>query len=224
MKTNEELRQDVMDEIKWNPLLHPIATQIGVTANDGLVTLSGMVETYAQKSAAERAAQQVAGVTVVAVDMEVRITAPHVRSDIEIAEAARNALKWHSSINEDDIEVKVENGWVYLDGTVEWEYLKRAAENAVSDLIGVKGVNNSIDVKSKTIDSKEIKGKIAKAFHRSATIDSSAVTVTASGSRVILAGKVRSWAERREAENAAWSSPGVMAVDNKIEIDTEILV
>jgi osmotically-inducible protein OsmY len=224
MKTNEELRQDVVDELKWEPLLREVATQIGVVADDGVITLSGMVNTYSQKLAAEQAAQRVAGVSVVAVDIEVKISGPHVRTDIEIAKAIKDTLKWNVEVKEDLIEIKVDNGWVYLDGTAEWEYLRRAAEYSAKEIMGVRGITNRILVKSKVLDAKEIKSKISAALHRSATVDSSNIVLEIHGSRVTLRGKVRSWAERKDAENAAWASPGVMVVDNKIEIDTEILV
>jgi osmotically-inducible protein OsmY len=224
MKTNDELRQDVVDELKWEPLLREVASRIGVTADDSVVTLSGLVNTYSQKLAAEQAAQRVAGVTVVAVDLEVKISGPHMRSDIEIAKAVKDALKWNTSVQGDKIEVKVDDAWIYLDGTVEWEYQRRAAEYSVRDLMGVRGVTNRILVKSNVLDAKEIKSKISAALHRSATVDSSNIILEIHGSRVTLRGKVRSWAERKDAENAAWASPGVMVVDNKIEIDTEILV
>lgn len=224
MKTNEELRQDVMDEIQWEPLTRSIATQIGVAVNDGVVTLSGLVDTYTQKLAAEQAAQRVAGVTVVAVDIEVKVKSEHVRSDSEIAEAAKNALKWHSAVNEDQVEIKIDNGWVFLDGNVEWEYLKKAAEIAVRDLTGVKGVSNRIVVKSDTIEPRDVKFKITKALHRSATVDASNIRVEVHGAKVTLRGKVRSWAEKNDAENASWASPGVVEVDNKIEVDTAIMV
>lgn len=224
MKTNEELRQDVMEEIKWEPLLRDVATEIGVTAKEGVVTLSGLVDTYAKKLAAERAAQRVAGVTVVAVDIDVKVSKAHQRSDTEIAQAVKYALHWHSAVNEDQVSVKVEHGTIYLDGTVEWDYEKKAAELGVHDLIGVKGVVNRIKVKSKSVEPREIRSKIASAFHRSATIDSSNVHIDVSGSRVVLRGKVRSWAERLDAENAAWSSPGVTSVENKLEVNTEVFV
>jgi osmotically-inducible protein OsmY len=224
MKTNEELRQDVVEELKWDPLLREVASHIGVTADEGVITLSGLVNTYSQKLAAEQAAQRVAGVTVVAVDLEVKISGPHIRSDIEIAKAVKDALKWNTAVQEDLIEVKVDDGWIYLDGSAEWDYQRRAAEYSVCDLMGVRGVTNRILVKSTVLDAKEIKSKISAALHRSATVDSSNILLEIHGNRVTLRGKVRSWAERKDAENAAWASPGVMVLDNKIEIDTEILV
>jgi osmotically-inducible protein OsmY len=224
MKTNEELRQDVMEEVKWDPFLRDVATEIGVTAKDGVITLSGLVSTYGKKLAAEKAAQRVAGVTVVAVDLEVKLSGIHKRTDIEVAEAVKNALKWHSAVNEDQIEVKVDDGGVYLDGSVDWDYQKKAAEFAVRDLIGVRFVINRVTVKTKAIEPKEMKGKISAALHRSATVDSGNIHLHINGSRVILKGEVRSWAERLDAENAAWSSPGVTTVDNEIEVNTEVFV
>ena len=159
-----------------------------------------------------------------AVDIAVKISGVHERGDIEIAHAVKNAMKWHSAVNEDLIEVLVDHGVIYLDGTVEWDYQKKAAEFGVRDLIGVRGVINRILVKSKVVESKEIKEKITAAFHRSAAVDSSNIHIEVIGSRVVLKGKVSSWAERLDAENAAWSSPGVTSVDNKIEVNTEIFV
>ena len=222
MKTNEELRQDVMNEIKWDPELRNVATEIGVASKDGVITLSGVVDTYRKQLAAEKAAQRVAGVKVVASDVQVSLGSLGKKSDTEIAEAVKNALRWNSAVNEDQIEVKVDNGWVYLDGIVEWEYERSTAQRSVENLRGVKGVSNTISIKSKTIDTKEIKNKIAAAFHRSATVDSSAITIECTGNKVTLNGRVRSWAERKDAEKIAWASPGVTMVDNKIEIDVAV--
>ena len=224
MKTDQELQEDVMAELRWEPLLKDVASQIGVTANDGVITLSGLVDTYSKKLAAERAAQRVMGVKVVAIDLEVKLGLLDAKSDIEIAEAVRNALRWHGAVNEDKIEVKVDNGWVHLDGSTEWDYERKAAANAVRNLVGVRGVSNNIVLKSRVIDPKDIKSKIAAAFHRSATVDSSAIKVEVSGTHLTLRGKVRSWAEKKQAEKIAWASPGVTMVENKVEIDTDILV
>ncbi len=224
MKTNEELQKDVIQEIKWDPQLRTVATEIGVSAKDGVITLSGIVDTYARKLAAEKAAQRVHGVKVVAVDIEVKPVKTGIKSDTEIAEAVNNALKWNSAVNEDRIEVKVDNGWVYLNGQVEWEYEKRTAESAIKNLLGVRGVTNNITIKSKVIDATDIKNKISEAFHRNARLDSNAIRVEVVGSTVTLKGTVRSWTEKEEAERVAWSSPGVLTVDNRIEIFNEVFV
>jgi osmotically-inducible protein OsmY len=221
MKTNEELRKDVMDEIKWDPELKNVATEIGVAVKDGVVTLSGELNTYWKKLSAERAAQRVLGVKVVACDIEVKLGIGK-KSDTEIAEAVRNALRWNSAVNEDQIEVKVDNGWVYLSGTVDLGFEKRYAQECVEDLSGVKGITNSITVNAQPIDIKDIQHKIRAAYHRSATVDSSSIKIETLGSKVTLHGRVRSWAEKQEAEHIALLAPGVMSVDNRIEIDVEV--
>lgn len=222
MKTNEELRQDVMDEIQWDPELRTIAPEIGVAAKDSVITLSGKVDTYRKRMAAEKAAQRVAGVKVVASDVQVAIEATNNKTDTEIAEAVRDALRWNSAVNEDQIEVKVDQGWIYLDGSVEWEYERSSAQRSVENLVGVKGVTNMISINAKVIDTKDLKREIAAAFHRSATIDSSSITLACEGTKVILHGKVRSWAEKKEAEKTAWGYPGVTQVDNRIDIDVAV--
>ncbi len=222
MKTNEDLRLDVMNEIKWDPELQNVATEIGVAAKDGVITLTGLVDTFRKQMAAEKAAQRVAGVKVVASDVKVKLSSDSTKTDTEIAGAVKEALHWNSAVNEDQIEVKVDNGWVHLDGTVEFEYERSSAQSAVENLIGVKGVTNMIALKSRPVNPKEIKSKIAAAFHRSATIDSSAIIITCDGAKVTLHGKVRSWSEKKEAEKAAWAYPGVTAVDNCIEIDVAV--
>ena len=224
MKTDEELQKDVMEELRWEPLLKDIAPHIGVTASDGVVTLSGLVDTYSKKLAAERAAQRVQGVKVVAIDLEIKLEKMDAISDIEIAGAVRNALRWYSAVNSDKVEVMVDAGWVYLSGTVDWEYERRSTAHAVRHLVGVRGVTNNIKIKSGELDAKEIRRKIAAAFHRSATVDSSAVHVEVTGSHVALYGKVRSLAEKKDAEKIAWASPGITAVDNHLEIETSLFV
>lgn len=222
MKTNMELQNDVMDELQWDSQLHSVASQIGVAAKDGVVTLSGLVDTYSKKRAAERIAQRVQGVRVVASDIEVKIPSSLKPTDTEIAEAIRNALRWNNLVDEGKITLKVDNGWVTMEGEVEWSYQRLSAEGSIEDLLGVKGVTNLIQIKKKLIDTHDIKSKIAAAFHRSATVDSSAIKLEAQGTRLILTGTVKSHAEKMEAERIAWSSPGVLTVDNHIDIDAEV--
>ena len=216
MKTDVEIQKDVMDELNWEPLLK--ATEIGVAVKNGVVTLSGRVDSYSKKLSAEKAAKRVAGVKAVAEDIEVKLDFNGKKSDGEIAEAVLNALKWHSAMQEDKIKIKVEDGWVTLEGEVEWEFQRNAVKSMVKDLIGVVGVLNNVKLIPKLVPS-EIKRKITAAFHRSATVDGDKVNVLVEGSKVSLSGKVRSYAEKKEAERTAWLAPGVTKVENKIEID-----
>ena len=223
MKSDDEIRKNVIEEIQWDPQLTKIAPQIGVTVKNEVVTLSGNVEYYGQKLAAEKAAQRVKDVKVVAVDIEISSAGTSDSStDSEIADAVRNALTWHSAVNEDMINIKVEDGWIYLEGTVNWEYERRAAERAVENIRGVKGVVNTIKIKVKKVEPSEIKKKIKAAFHRHATVDSANVQVDSRDGKVTLTGTVRSWTERKDAEDVAWSMPGVTDVENQLEIEHDI--
>jgi len=222
MKNNEDLRNEVMDEIRWDPELRDVATEIGVASKDGVVTLSGVVTSYWKKLAAERAAQRVAGVKVVASNIDVGLSGIGKRTDTEIAEAAKNALRWNSAVNEDNLEVKVDNGWVYLEGKVDFDYEKRYAQDCVENLLGVRGVTNNITIVTKVINTEDIQRKIVAAYHRHASIDASSISVIAAGNKVVLKGKVSSWAERKEAERVARLAPGVSSVDNKIDIDVSV--
>jgi osmotically-inducible protein OsmY len=219
MKTDMEIQKDVMDELKWEPFLK--ATEIGVAVKNGIVTLSGTVDTYSKKGAAEKAAYRVSGVKAVAEDIDVKLSASGKKNDTELAETVLNALKWHSAVQEDKIKVKVEDGWVTLDGQVEWEFQRNSAATMVEDLLGVVGISNNIKVMP-NLSVGEIKRKISDAFHRSATVDSEKIHIEVDGSKVVLSGKVHSYAEKRDAERAAWLAPGVNWVENKLEIDTRV--
>lgn len=222
MKTNDELQEDVMAELRWDPQLIDVHADIGVAARNGVVTLSGMVDSYSKKLAAEKAAQRVKGVRVVACDIEVKLGALGAKTDSEIAEAVRSALVWNSAVNENLIHVKVDNGRVYLDGEVEWAFQRVLAQKSIEGLASVTGVTNNIRIKEKRIDTEVIKSKISNAFQRSVLVDANTIRVETSGSKVTLHGTVRSWAEKKEAERVSWSSPGVTSVDNQINIDTEV--
>jgi osmotically-inducible protein OsmY len=216
MKSDSQIQKDVMDELKWEPYLD--AAQIGVAVKNGIVTLSGQVDAYAKKLTAEKAAKRVAGVKAVAEDIQVGISSGFKKTDTEIAEAVLNALKWHTAVQDEKIKIKVEEGVVRLDGEVEWEYQRSNAKKAIENLTGVRYVINSINLKPK-ITSSEIQQKINAAFHRSATIDAGKIAADVTGSKVVLRGKVRSIAEKEDAEIAAWNAPGVTSVDSRIEIE-----
>ena len=215
MRLDSDIKRDVEDELRWDPDID--ATDIGVAAHNGVVTLSGFVRSYAQKTQAERDAKRVAGVVGVANDIEVRLPVLDQRPDPEVARDAVNALKAELPFSSENIKVVVRDGWLTLEGTVEWNYARERAENSVKRVRGVKGVMNAITLKPK-VAPQEIRRKIEDALRRSAEIDASRITVETNGSEVILRGTVKSWAEREEAERAAWAAPGVARVDNRITI------
>lgn len=219
MKTDSEIQRDVMDELKWEPFLQ--SNEIGVSVKNGVVTLSGTLDSLLKKSAAEKAAKRVSGVRAVAEDIEIRPSGLLAKNDTEIAQAVLNALKWHSAVKEERIKIKVEDGVVTLDGEVDWEFQRSSAVLQIENLIGVKRIVNNISIKA-NLPVKEIRQKISAAFHRSATIDSEKINLEVSGNKVTLKGKVRSWAEKNDAENAVWASPGVSRVENQLEIESDI--
>ncbi|SDE43169.1 Osmotically-inducible protein OsmY, contains BON domain [Pricia antarctica] len=216
MKTDAEIKQDVQDELAWEPSIDE--TQIGVTVRDGIVTLSGVVDNYAKKMAAEKAAKSVKGVKAVAEDIVVQYGIRDKKTDAEIAKAALDALRWNASIPNDTVMIKVEEGWVYLSGELQWEYQKEAARNALLDLTGVKGVVNSIALKQ-TIKPVEIHDRIAKAFERSADLDANKISIQVDGHTITLTGTVHSIKEKEDARRAAFNSPGVVEVKNNLRVD-----
>lgn len=216
MKSDYQIQEDVMEELKWEPFLN--ASEIGVAVKNGVVTLSGQVDSYSKKRTAENTAKKVAGVKIVAMDIEVGISPDHRKTDTEIATAVLDALKWNTAVQEEKIKVKVEDGNVKLEGEVEWQYQRAMAKTAIENLVGVRQVTDLITVKPR-ISSSDIQKKINAAFHRSATVNSRRVKADVDGSRITLRGTVRSISEKEDAENAAWFAPGVISVVNKIEVE-----
>ena len=213
MKTDTDLQQDVIDELVWEPSID--AAAIGVAAEDGVVTLSGHVPSYAEKWTAEYAAKRVAGVRAIANEIAVRLPGASERSDSDIARAALHALAWDVWVPEERVSVTVSDGWVKLDGTVDTKHQKLAAERAVRTLTGVKSVTNLIQV-TPTVQPADVTTKITGAFQRSAVLDARQIEAETHGGRVVLRGTVRTWNERETAEQAAWAAPGFAEVDNQI--------
>lgn len=218
MKSDIQIQNDVIEQLKWEPGLN--AAEIGVAVKNGIVTLSGIVDTWSKKIAAEDAAKKIAGVKAVAEDIQVGVSPGFRKTDAEIAEAVVFALRWNTTIPDEKIKIRVEDGVVSLDGEVEWNYLRSAAESAIEKLAGVRRINNYIKIKP-SAKPNNVKQKITAAFIRSATIDSGKIMVETDGGKVILSGTVRSFAEREDAEKAAWSAPGVTSVVNNLVMEEE---
>jgi osmotically-inducible protein OsmY len=214
-KTDTQLRLDVLDELKWEPGVDE--SEIGVAVKGQVVTLTGYVPTYAQKYHAERIAERVTGVRGIAEELKVTVPNDLVRTDTDIARAIIAALDWHVEVP-DTVKVKVETGWVTLDGTVEWQFQRVAAEKAARYLTGVKGINNLINVKPKMASAFEVSKSIKAAFQRNAQLDAEKIAVLAQDGKVTLKGTVRSWTEREDAERAAWGAPGVKIVDDQLAV------
>ena len=216
MKTDMQLQRDVIEELAWQPNVRE--AEIGVAVKNGVVTLSGFVDSYAQKYAAARAAERVHGVRAVADDLSVKLPKSFVRSDTDIAHAAVSALKWDVEVPDTRVQVLVDDGWVSLDGAVDWQFQRTAAEKAVRYLTGVKGVINRITVQQPKVSAYEVNQRIEDALRRSATTEADRISVEAKDGKVVLRGTVRSWAEREDAERAAWAAPGVCEVDDEIAV------
>jgi len=214
--TDIDLRRNVEAELNWEPGIKSPAA-IGVRVKDGIVTLSGYVESYAEKLAAERAALGVAGVRAVANNIEVRLPTSDQRTDEDIARKAAQALEWTTGIPRDQIKLTVDKGWVTLKGNVDWYFQKMAAEEAVRYLTGVKGVINLIEVRP-AVSKDVVKSKIEEALKRSAELEAQRIQVETIGNKVILRGTVRSLWQKKEAERVAWQAPGVTQVENQIEV------
>lgn len=215
MKTNAELQKDVQNAITWEPLLH--SAEIGVTAKDGVVTLSGEVSSYAKKREAEDAAKKVIGVKALIEQIKVKFPNNYSKTDAEVVDEVFKALKNTWSLPKDKITVKVENGWVSLEGELPWNYQREDARNAVRYLKGVTGVSNNIKIKSEMNDAIE-KRDIENALRRG-SIDDSEIHVAVKGTTVTLTGIANSWYQKEEAERIAWKTPGIWHVNNQLEID-----
>jgi osmotically-inducible protein OsmY len=214
MKSDAQMKNDVMEELLWDTTVK--SRDITVRAYNGVVTLSGTVSNYAEKTAAELAVQRVSGVKAIAEQLEVHLTGGQEKSDSQIAESVANTLGWHVWVPS-HVVATVENGWVTLTGLATWEYQRNAAENAIKYLAGVRGVSNKIDVKPELLPS-EIKDVIEVALKRNAQLDAQGITVTTDAGRVTLSGNVRTWDNRREVATAAWHAPGVTHVENLLEV------
>ena len=219
MRTDLDIQQDVMKELKWQPFL--TAANIGVAVKHGIVTLSGTVDHYSQKQAAERATKKVVGVLAIAEDIQIGVSPAYRKTDTEIAETAVNALRWHSAVPVDKVKVKVEDGIVTLEGAVDWEYQRASAKFAVSDLIGVRDVTNLITLNPK-VAAKDLKEKITEALHRSATVDSAKIKVEIQGTKAVLRGVVRSHAEKEDAEEAVSCAPGINKVESYLYVEPQL--
>jgi len=215
MKNDIDLRRDVLDELECEPSVD--GAHIGVTARDGVITLTGAVKSYSEKLTAERVARRVHGVTAIANDIDVYLPGSAERTDSDIARAAVDILKWRTSVSYGQLKASVTKGWITLEGDVDWQYQKDAAFDAVHHLVGVKGVTNLITVMPR-VSTSEITSRIQAAFLRSAEVDAHKVCVETHDGKVTLRGDLRSWSEREEAERTAWAAPGVTDVENFIVV------
>lgn len=218
MKSNETLQRDVQDALKWEPLLH--AAEIGVTVADGVVTLSGIVDSYMKKTEAENATKNVLGVKAVVEKIEIRYGDADKKSDGEIAKAIVNAFSWNWAVPSDKVKIHVENGWVILEGNLHWNYQREASMAVVTQLLGVKGVTNKITIKSESLDNVE-KVSVEDALARNWSIDNENINVAVSGNCVTLTGVVDSYYQKDQAGKIAWDAPGVEAVQNHLLIEIE---
>jgi osmotically-inducible protein OsmY len=215
MKTDAQLQQDVIAELKWEPSVN--ATQIGVEVKDGIVTLAGHVDSFGEKWDAERAAQRVFGVKALAIEVDVTLPGASKRNDADIARSVENVLQWTTYLHKDGIKVMVEDGRVTLTGEVDWEFQRESAARAVRYLMGVKGVYNNINIKP-NISSSAVKSDIEAALKRRAHEDAEKISVEVRGGDVTLKGSVHTWSERELALDSAWGTPGVRNVVDRMAV------
>lgn len=216
MKTDLDLKKDVLTELSWDPLVPE--TKVGVSVSEGVVTLTGHLDSYAAKVATKRAVERVVGVKAIALEIDVVPEGSHKRSDTEIATAVEHALGWNSSVPKDQIHVMVEKGWVTLSGEIDWDFQRRSIERMIRPLKGVVGITNNISIKSLPVPD-NLSSRIQEALTRQATREARRIEILIDGSVVTLRGHVHSWAERNAAEGATWSAPGVSRVDNQLTIE-----
>jgi osmotically-inducible protein OsmY len=216
-RSDSEIQKDVTDELRWDPALRE--DDIAVAVRDGVVTLAGFVVSYADKWRAERVVSKVKGVRGIANDLQVKLPSTSQRADPDIARAALDALKWDIVVPSDRITVRVENGWVTLEGEADWYFQREAAERDVRNLTGVKGVTNLITVRAQQPAPSDVKQRIKEALQRGAQVDAEHIIVEVEGHKAILRGTVQSYAEWRDAERAARNAPGITEVDNRLTID-----
>lgn len=215
MKTDADLKRDVEAELAWDPAVK--STAIGVAVKDGVVTLSGHLETYSEKWSVQKALRRIEGVKAIALELDVRLSPDHQHSDTDIAQAAESALKWNTLVPANAIRVTVDKGWITLQGEVEWDFQRRSVEKAVRDLRGVVGVSDEIRIRQRAIPT-DLKSRIEDALTRQAVREVNRMDVSVAGGTVTLRGNVRSWRERQAAQGAAWAAPGVRVVINELKV------
>lgn len=216
MRMDTELHRDVLEELRWDPAIHE--TEIGIAVKNGVVTLTGSVDSYAERYAVDRAVERVTGVKAYANELQVRVPGPHARTDTEIAHDVVDALTWDVEVPHERIRARVTNGWLTLEGDVEWRFQKEAAIQAVRNIAGVCGLTNMVRIVPPRPSGANVAQTIREALRRSIDHDAHRITVEAKGGRVMLRGAVRSWWERRAAERAAWSAPGVVDVEDQLAV------
>lgn len=218
MKKDIDIQKNVMEELKSVPLLN--ANEIGVAVKNGIVTLSGIVDSYPKKVSVEKAVKKISGVKGIAEDIEVNLSDNHKKTDAEIAQIVMNSIAWHSAAQVDKINILVEDGIVTVEGTTDWDFQRKHVTKVIANTIGVKGVINNIRIVNGPLP-KDLKNKIYAAFVRNASIDADQIDIHTEGHKVVLSGKVKCWAEYEEAERSVWSTPGVDKIENKLELEFE---